>query len=71
VSFAPLRETDPLQTKFHQLVNFERTQTYNSYTSQAIDSSHRGIMFATTADCDERGLRTVEKQTARVFVVLN
>jgi hypothetical protein len=50
--------------------NFGGTQAYDAAPEQQLESNYRGIMFATTVKRDERGYRTVEKQTARVFVVL-
>ena len=51
--------------------NFEGTETYQFTVATHLNYSYRGIMFAISEDRGKRGFRTVEKQTAREFVVLN
>ena len=50
--------------------NFEGTETYQFTVATHLNYSYRGIMFAISEDRGKRGFRTVEKQTAREFVVL-
>ena len=51
--------------------NRKRTVTYKTDPDRELNFVVRGTSIAMSVERDERGSRTVEKQTGRVFVVLN